>query len=229
MNHDDFFSITTHHLPKNNLPLSHWIKDTEKLKTITAMEWDRMDRTYTTQDYQKKMKTIMKTPRLQPIVDVATMYEIASQFVQMEEALNIIALIAASILLFIIMVGVLNSLRMTIRERTQEIGTMRAIGMRQGGILWVFMVEALVLAILSWGAGIILAFAAIKGLKGIQFSPENPLNMLMVDRRLHFIPTWFHAIEILTLLLGFMIATVYFPARQAAKLKPAQALRQLTQ
>ena len=51
----------------------------------------------------------------------------------------------------IILVGVMNSMWMAIRERTQEIGTLRAIGMGRGGVLSMFVIEA---SLLSFGATI---------------------------------------------------------------------------
>ena len=154
------------------------------------------------------------------------MYELASMIVSMESSLNITALCGAAILLFIIMIGVLNSLQMTIRERTFEIGTMRAIGMKRREILLLMMAESLILAIVSWIIGTIAAYIVMNLLKLIEFSADNPLNMLMVNRHLYFLYSIPRLFEILGLLLLFMTFTVYFPARRAANLNPAIAFSQ---
>ncbi|MGZ3460961.1 MAG: ABC transporter permease, partial [Archangium sp.] len=53
------------------------------------------------------------------------------------------------VLLVIIGVGIMNTLWIAIRERTREIGTLRAIGMNRGGILRMFLAEGFTLAFAS--------------------------------------------------------------------------------
>jgi ABC-type antimicrobial peptide transport system permease subunit len=230
MNRDDFFKNYNYALPKNALPLSVWIDasaDSAVGKKV-AREWQLLSRTRTTDEFSKKMKNIMKDSQVQSLYDVSTMYEVASQVVQMEVVLNLIALIAASILLFIIMVGVLNSLRMTIKERTQEIGTMRALGMKSSQVRALIVCETLILSLVSWLAGIILAFFVMKGLRMFQFGADNALNMVMVDRRIYFVLTGWQFVKNFVLLMLFTLGTAYFPAKQAAGLKPAQAFRHIS-
>ncbi len=226
LDRDHFFTAFNHYLPQNDLPLSHWIPETSLQKSI-ATQWLLMPRTHTTETYTANLKKILRTPQAQSIVTVASMYEVASTIVSTENALNLSALIGASILLLIIMVGVLNSLQMTIRERTHEIGTMRAIGMKQREILALFMTESLLLAIAGWVVGTLGASLVIQLLQLLQFGVDNPLNMIMAHRHLYFLVSIPRSIEILGLLLIFMAITSYFPARRAAKLSPAIAFGQL--
>ncbi len=224
MNNEDFFKVYNYQLPANTAPLKQWLPASSgEIARLVAPEWTLLERTHNYDGFDKKMKSIMKFPQAEPITDVATMYEVASQVVAMEGVLNAAALIGASVLLFIIMVGVLNSLRMTIRERVQEIGAMRAIGIQRSQVKWLFLWEAFFLAIFGWTAGILVSAVIIKLLMLIQFGVDNPLNMIMVDRRLYFIPTFWHAAQNLILLLVFMLGAAYLPARQAANLSPASA------
>ena len=89
-----------------------------------------------------------------PWMDVRTMYETADFILKFEFALYIVALVAVLILFFIILIGVLNTLRMTIRERTREIGTIRAIGMQKYDVKYLFITETVLLAALACLAGI---------------------------------------------------------------------------
>ncbi len=52
---------------------------------------------------------------------------------QMVGVLNKVGLIIFLILLLVTMVGITNTFRMIMIERTREIGTMRAFGMQRGG------------------------------------------------------------------------------------------------
>jgi ABC-type antimicrobial peptide transport system permease subunit len=76
--------------------------------------------------------------------------------VQLEGALNLITLIAVLVLFFIILIGVVNTLRMTIRERTREIGTNRAIGMQAYDVRNTFLFETFFLAFFACITGILL-------------------------------------------------------------------------
>ena len=54
-------------------------------------------------------------------------------------------LVLISILLVIIAIGIMNSLWIAIRERTREIGTLRAIGMQRPRVMAMFVIEAFTL------------------------------------------------------------------------------------
>ena len=45
------------------------------------------------------------------------------------------------------MIGILNTLAIAIRERTREIGTLRAIGMQRRKVLWLFVLETALLGV----------------------------------------------------------------------------------
>ena len=90
-----------------------------------------MKRCNTTDEYTKIFKEMGRSKFKGIMVSVQSMYETASAVLNVEFALNLITLAAGLILFCIILIGVVNTLRMTIRERTREIGTMRASGCRR--------------------------------------------------------------------------------------------------
>ena len=57
------------------------------------------------------------------------------------------------VLLVIVVIGILNSLAIAIRERTREIGTLRAIGMQRRKVLWLFLLESMMLGVAGAAAG----------------------------------------------------------------------------
>ena len=100
-----------------------------------------MKRCNTTDEYTKIFKEMGRSKFKGIMVSVQSMYETASAVLNVEFALNLITLAAGLILFCIILIGVVNTLRMTIRERTREIGTMRAIGMQKKDVLSMFLLE----------------------------------------------------------------------------------------
>jgi putative ABC transport system permease protein len=159
---------------------------------------------------------------------VGSMYETASMVLNLEYALNLITFICVMLLFFIILIGVVNTLRMTIRERTREIGTVRAIGMQRVDVRNSFLIETGMLALISAAVGTMVAFAAMWGLSQITFKTgdnPNPLSMLLVDGHLFFAPTAGAIVFFVILIVGIAVVTAYFPARRAARLSAADALR----
>ncbi len=189
-------------------------------------EWVLLDRTGTTDDAMKKEAQVAKKKIRAATIDVNTMYETASDVLKLEGALNLITLIAVLILFFIIVLGVINTLRMTIRERTREIGTIRAIGMQSKDVRSIFILETVSLTVIAAICGTLLSFAVMWLLSLITFSVgDNPMGMLLLNRHLHFLPSFSGVLFNMLLIIIIAAATAYFPARKAAKMSAAQALR----
>jgi len=190
-------------------------------------EWILLDRTKTSTEAAQKYRDLGKRKWKATVIDVSTMYETASDVLKLENALNLITLIAVMILFFIILIGVVNTLRMTIRERTREIGTIRAIGMQKTDVRNSFILETFFLTLFACIAGIVLAFVVMGLFSHITLnsSVDNPLGMLLVNGHLRFLPTFGGIFGNLLLILTIAVVTAFFPANKAAKMNAADALR----
>jgi putative ABC transport system permease protein len=117
----------------------------------------------------------------------------------------------AAISLIVGGIGIMNIMLVSVRERTREIGVRRAIGAKQSNILTQFLIEAIVLSLAGGVVGLILGQIAAFFLA--------------------IIGDWVFSIRLDTigLALGFslLVGVVFgvWPARQAAKLEPIDALR----
>ncbi|MBL8026032.1 MAG: ABC transporter permease [Fibrobacteres bacterium] len=209
------------------------IKDSTLLPTdkaigykILGKEWTLMERTRTSDEYQKQFKEIGKKKLRSIVVAVASMYEVASAVIKLEYALNLITLACVLILFMIILIGVVNTLRMTIRERTREIGTVRAIGMQKKDVRNSFILETLFLAIFSCTAGTIAAIIVMNLLTLITFNmQDNQLSMLLENGHLNFVTSPLAIAGNFVLIQIIAVLTAYFPAKKAANLSAAAALR----
>ncbi|MBP7653922.1 FtsX-like permease family protein [Candidatus Dependentiae bacterium] len=223
-----FFPVYYSNLPEN-------ANDSDNKKIIGMLknifpamsgEWQLLERTGTTEELQKKMRDMKQYKTKIAKLDVRTMYESASAVLKLESALNIITVIAVLILFFIILIGVVNTLRMTIKERTREIGTVRSIGMQKNDVRNCFLLETFFLTLISCASGILLAFILMHFISYIKFeSTESIISILLVNNRLHFVPDFFSILISLILILCIALATAFFPAKRAANLKPSEALR----
>ncbi len=218
----------------DHLPVAFDAEDLKRLPTkddpmydSLATEWILLPRTKTSEEYTQKYRDLGKKKWKATVIDVSTMYETASDVLKLENALNIITLVAVMILFFIILIGVVNTLRMTIRERTREIGTVRAIGMQKSDVRNTFILETFFLTFFACVTGIILALLVMAGLSALTIpsGADNPLGMLLVNGHLRFLPTVGGIVGNLILILCIGVGTAFFPAHHAAKLSAAEALR----
>jgi len=108
-------------------------------------------------------------------------------------------------------IGIMNIMLVSVTERTREIGTRLAIGALAREVLLQFLVEAVVLSSMGGGIGIILALVASAGLAKLLLVP------LVLKPGIILVAFLFSAV------IGVFFG--YFPARNAARLDPIEALR----
>ena len=130
------------------------------------------------------------------------------------------------VVMIIVAVGVLNSVLMTVLERTREYGVQRAIGTRPRQIFWQVILEVNVVAVASIVIGIVISvivlhLLSIHGIKmpssftygGVEFSQMYT----EVNAQSIYIPA-------ITVLMAATLVSI-FPALRAARIKPAKAMR----
>ena len=129
------------------------------------------------------------------------------------------------IFLVIVMIGILNTYRVIVYERTREIGTMRAIGMQASDVKRIFLYEAAALAIVASAFGFILGLVTFHFVGLFDLSKVTAAGMFTENGKLQY----FIGLRSVALNLLFMMAAVvaaaWRPADQASKMPPAQALR----
>ena len=125
-----------------------------------------------------------------------------------------IALLAASF-------GIINTLYMSVRERTREIGLMKAMGLSNGKIFQLFSIEAILIGVIGSILGILLASLAGAALNN--FATANFLKGLEGFELTKFTLQNNTAITIAIALVSFLAGAL--PARSASKKDPIEALR----
>lgn len=126
------------------------------------------------------------------------------------EIIQLFGLLAASISLLVGGIGIMNIMLVSVQERTREIGIRLALGATQRTIQVQFLIEALTLCLLGGIMGILAGVAAAKGLSTVTSLPGAiELRPLIVSL-------------LATFLIGIFFG--YYPARQAARLNPVEAL-----
>lgn len=117
----------------------------------------------------------------------------------------------AAISLLVGGIGIMNIMLATVSERTREIGIRRALGAKQSDIILQFLIETASLSLFGTALGVIIG-VAVPGLVGYFAGMET------------LITPWSIAVAALVSLTVGVVFGIY-PARQAARLDPIEALR----
>lgn len=125
-----------------------------------------------------------------------------------------IALLAASF-------GIINTLYMSVQDRTREIGLMKAMGMGRLKVFLTFSVEALLIGF--WGGITGIAGAIVAGSLLNDFAATSFLDGLTGLTLLQF--SWPSMLIILVIIMFIAFLAGTFPANRAARLDPINALR----
>jgi ABC-type lipoprotein release transport system permease subunit len=160
-------------------------------------------------------------------LDVSTADDEMGQFKQFILALRVVSSILVVVLMVVVVIGILNTLAIAIRERTREIGTLRAIGMQRRKVLWLFVLETALLGLLGTTAGALGASAVAGAINAAAFALPEAVQVFLSQERLHFLlqPSvilW----DVALLALVTVLASI-FPARRAARLKPITAMHHI--
>jgi putative ABC transport system permease protein len=125
----------------------------------------------------------------------------------------------------IVLFTVGNTMSMAVMERTAEIGTLRAMGLRRSGIRRLFVLEGLLLGLLGAAAGVVAALgvAALVNHSGLTWLPPGQVDPVPLTVRV-----WGEAALILGTAAGLTLVAVvsaWWPARRAARMHIVDALR----
>ena len=157
--------------------------------------------------------------------ELLTLNDVMKEVQQIVDVLNTAALIILLVLFGIIMVGVTNTFRMVLMERTKEIGTMRAVGMQRGIVRKLFLYEAFFIALIGVVVGLVLAGLTMLILMQIYWGVDTPAFMLMKNGYMTFVLSPWQVLANFGIVSGLTLLAALFPSNKAARLQPADALR----
>lgn len=127
-----------------------------------------------------------------------------------------IALLAAAI-------GIINTLLMSVQERTREIGLDKALGLSQFKIFLSFSIEAILLGFWGSALGIIVSMTLGYTANALAHNPGGFLESLPTFTLAKFTPVSIVVIILIVMFIAFLAGTL--PAYKAAKKNPIDALR----
>jgi ABC-type lipoprotein release transport system permease subunit len=160
-------------------------------------------------------------------IDVTTADEEMGQFKQFILALRVVTGLLVTILMIVVVIGILNTLAIAVRERTKEIGTLRAIGMQRGKVLWLFVLETALLGVVGTASGALVAMGVALALNAAGIVLPDAVQIFLAMEELNIVlqPAAI-AVNVVALTAVTVIASI-LPALRAARLRPVTAMHHI--
>ncbi|MGD0838786.1 MAG: FtsX-like permease family protein [Polyangia bacterium] len=155
-----------------------------------------------------------------PDYEVSTWSELMPFLEQGIASWRFMSSLFTAIFMVVALLGIVNTMLMSVLERTREIGTMMALGARRRSILALFLLEAAILGCLGGLIGSALGEALVFriGRSGLRF------HMSTSTLHVHpFVDPAFFAVALGLAAAGAIIAAIW-PALRASRLRPVTAL-----
>lgn len=145
---------------------------------------------------------------------IGSFQTVISGIIGVLDAFAVIALVAAGF-------GIINTLLMSVQERTREIGLMKAMGMSGRKVYALFSMEAVFIGFLGSAIGALVAIGIGSLISGAL--ARTVLSGLPGLQVMQFAPGSIIVIILVVMLIAFLAGTL--PARRAARQNPIEALR----
>jgi len=160
-----------------------------------------------------------------PNYQVKTWQELNEILVLLEDFSNAYIFIINLIVIGVVATVIVNTLLMSVFERTREIGILTAIGMKGRQIIALFLTEAGLLAIGGLGIGLLLGWGISSYFSnvGVYFGDLGISGFYLGDRIYPYLTLQATINLTITSLIITLLASLY-PARMASRMEPVEAL-----
>ena len=186
---------------------------------IKVSDWDGLD----------PVVAELKASPLTDGLEVLDWKEISPEVVQVIELQGAALLIILAIVFSIVALGVINTMLMSVMERTREFGVMMALGTKPGHIVSLIVVEAFFLGVMGLVFGFTGGFSAAYyfSIHGIDLSSfTDALKDYMPGEKVMYttFSLKYTIISAIAVMTTSLVSSLY-PAYRAAKLRPVEAIR----
>uniref|UniRef100_A0A7V3ZYM7 ABC transporter permease n=1 Tax=candidate division WOR-3 bacterium TaxID=2052148 RepID=A0A7V3ZYM7_UNCW3 len=183
-----------------------------------------------TDNFENSFNYKTEVEKILPAYSVKTWQEEGKDFLSISEAKKFSQNILLFFIVLIGIIGTANTLMIAVFERIREIGTLKAIGMKDNEVMKLFITEGVLIGIAGSLFGVLLGVIinSILVKYGIDWSPLLPKEMNFGYRVSGVIKnTWNLKSIWISLILGPISTLIasYLPAKRAKSLLPAECLR----
>ena len=214
---NDFFEATSVFVPE------------DELRRLTGLEQGQYHR------FIAKLSDDDLTKEVTPVIreelsglEVLSWKQIQTDLAMITDYINQIYGVFMALILAALAFGIVNTMLMSVLERTRELGMLSAVGMNRRRVFVMIMLESIFLSIVGGFAGMAVSWVVIS------ITGHTGINLVKYSEGLeafgysaHLYPTigadFFIMLTVLIVLTGILSAI--YPARKALQLNPVEALR----
>lgn len=183
-----------------------------------SMVWVKVSADYDTEEMADRLEAKLAEARDKEDFSVSTVEQLQEMIGQAIGILQAFLGGIAGISLLVGGIGVMNTMYTAVLERTREIGVMKAVGAKDGHIMWLFLIESGFMGLVGGAIGTVLGVGMdiLAVVIAKRFIEANVLEFGISA-----------GLIIGALVFSFIVGALsgLLPARGAAKLKPVEALR----
>lgn len=147
--------------------------------------------------------------------EIIPWYEVSKLYLRTKRMFDIIFGLVFAIITTIVTMSVLNTIGMAVVERTKEIGTLRAIGLKGPGVIRLFGMESALLGIIGAVTGLIITVGLSLIIEAVKPTWEPPVTAREIVWEIRILPLYL--LTTFLLLIIFTSLAAIAPARRAAK------------
>lgn len=175
----------------------------------------------------KKISQVVSDPELS-VLSWQQMLPLLVQYIVIDDAS---AYLIQIFILLIIVFGIVNTILMSVLERTREFGLLRALGLQRNSLVILVLCESLILSVLAVGFGWMLGgaihwYVAVYGIDFSSMIPEGTTFAgTFMDPVVYSELSGKRIMQLTTIVFFTTLASGIYPAIKASKVTPIEALR----
>ena len=155
-------------------------------------------------------------------VEIKTWAELSVFYNQVKNMFDMIFFFIFTIVLVIVVMSVINTMSMAVMERTREVGTMRALGLKQYGVTFLFTTEGMLLGLLGSLAGAAIFFTVYAVIAATNPTYLPPSSSSPVPLRVDLV--WPALTRNMLFMLVLSMTAAFVPARRSSRMSIVDAL-----
>lgn len=161
-------------------------------------------------------------------LDVTTWEDDLSDAKVVIDSIRSVSYVLLTILSIIIAIGIMNTMWISARERTNEVGCIRAIGMGSKHVLLLFMLEAMILGFIGSLFGASVGYVLVQTISALEIPIHNEaMRIILFANKINLDISF---VEMLVAVVAFSLVTAIaalFPSIKAARIQPIQAINHI--
>ena len=173
-----------------------------------------------------KITRAIKTQLNDSTLEVAPWQVVAKSFYRAMQTDQLGDAVSRFVIMLIVAMGVLNTVLMSVLERTREYGVLKAVGTKPMQVFWLVVCEVVTIALASICVGAILGASVnyLLSIYGITYPEEITFGGMKLKTLYAVVNVRCLVIPAITVLVSAATVSLY-PAIKAARIMPAKAMR----